>query len=156
MTSAYSISTASRKVAGRPASVRHRLGKAWRGYWQRRAKRVTCELLHSLDDRSLRDIGVGRDEISSLVFGRPGIARGAITRPGATVRSTIDQHNGRRCEEGSGLPRSIRVVGAQEKGRRFAGDKTPTNSINGPDHPSLPPECLICKADDQTIRIGRR
>ena len=72
MTRAYPISTADRGTATLAARAGSRIAKAWRAYWQRRARRVTVELLHSLDDRTLRDIGVGRDEITSLVYGRRG------------------------------------------------------------------------------------
>jgi uncharacterized protein YjiS (DUF1127 family) len=33
---------------------------------------VTVQLLDSLDDRTLHDIGVGRSEIPSVVYGRRG------------------------------------------------------------------------------------
>ena len=49
-----------------------RIAMAWRAYWQRRARLATVHLLHSLDDRTLHDIGVGRSEISSIVYGRRG------------------------------------------------------------------------------------
>jgi len=49
-----------------------RIAKAWRAYWQRRARLATVHLLHSLDDRTLHDIGVARSEITSVVYGRRG------------------------------------------------------------------------------------
>jgi uncharacterized protein YjiS (DUF1127 family) len=41
--------------------------KAWRAYWDWRARRLTVMLLSSLDARTLHDIGVSPGEIESLV-----------------------------------------------------------------------------------------
>ncbi|MFZ1104995.1 MAG: DUF1127 domain-containing protein [Hyphomicrobiaceae bacterium] len=41
--------------------------KAWRAYWDWRARRVTVMILSSLDARTLRDIGISPGEIESLV-----------------------------------------------------------------------------------------
>lgn len=41
--------------------------KAWRAYWDWRARRLTVMLLSSLHPRTLRDIGVSPSEIESLV-----------------------------------------------------------------------------------------
>lgn len=43
--------------------------KAWRSYWDWRARRVTVLLLSSLDRRTLHDIGIEPSEIESLVYG---------------------------------------------------------------------------------------
>ena len=40
-------------------------------YWDYQARRATMLLLHSLDDRTLSDIGFQRSEIPSVVFGSP-------------------------------------------------------------------------------------
>jgi uncharacterized protein YjiS (DUF1127 family) len=72
MTRAHPISTGDRGTTTLAARAGSTIAKSWRAYWQRRAKRATVEILHSLDDRTLRDIGVGRDEIPSLVYGRRG------------------------------------------------------------------------------------
>jgi uncharacterized protein YjiS (DUF1127 family) len=40
---------------------------AWSRYWTRRAEHATVGLLHALDDRALRDIGLDRSEIESVV-----------------------------------------------------------------------------------------
>jgi uncharacterized protein YjiS (DUF1127 family) len=44
--------------------------KAWRAYWDRRARKVTALLLRSLDRRTLHDIGIEPSEIESLIYGR--------------------------------------------------------------------------------------
>jgi len=72
MTRAFSISTNERATIGLAARAGSRIAQAWRGYWERRARRATVELLSSLDDRTLHDIGVGRSEITSAVYGRHG------------------------------------------------------------------------------------
>jgi uncharacterized protein YjiS (DUF1127 family) len=43
---------------------------AWAGYWVRRAERATIFALHALDDRTLKDIGMDRSEIESVVYAR--------------------------------------------------------------------------------------
>jgi uncharacterized protein YjiS (DUF1127 family) len=45
------------------------IAAAWQRYWDTRARRATVEILHSLDDRTLRDIGISRGEITSVVYG---------------------------------------------------------------------------------------
>jgi uncharacterized protein YjiS (DUF1127 family) len=50
----------SRKVAD---VTRH----AWSRYWTRRAERAAVAVLHTLDDRALKDIGLDRSEIESMV-----------------------------------------------------------------------------------------
>jgi len=42
---------------------------AWRRYWMQRAQRATVLILQSLDDRTLRDIGISPSEIESCVYG---------------------------------------------------------------------------------------
>jgi uncharacterized protein YjiS (DUF1127 family) len=41
----------------------------WTRYWTRRAARATAAMLHTLDDRALKDIGLDRSEIESVVYG---------------------------------------------------------------------------------------
>jgi uncharacterized protein YjiS (DUF1127 family) len=58
---------------GRAVSPATRVGavarRAWRFYWERRAQRATVLILSSLDERTLRDIGLARSEIESCVYG---------------------------------------------------------------------------------------
>jgi uncharacterized protein YjiS (DUF1127 family) len=51
------------------------LKREWQAYWARRAQRTTVRVLRSLDDATLRDIGLGRSEIESVVYGAPGDRR---------------------------------------------------------------------------------
>lgn len=62
----------------RPAALPTTIGRtwglvrgAWHTYWDWRAKRMTVQILRSLDERTLKDIGIGPGEISSVVYGRP-------------------------------------------------------------------------------------
>jgi uncharacterized protein YjiS (DUF1127 family) len=41
--------------------------RAWRAYWERRARKSTVFILRSLDARTLHDIGISPSEIESLV-----------------------------------------------------------------------------------------
>jgi uncharacterized protein YjiS (DUF1127 family) len=41
--------------------------RAWAGYWTHRAERATVAVLQALDDRALKDIGLDRSEIESVV-----------------------------------------------------------------------------------------
>jgi uncharacterized protein YjiS (DUF1127 family) len=50
--------------------VLNRTRRAWSRYWTRRAARATVAILHALDDRTLKDIGLDRSEIESVVHGR--------------------------------------------------------------------------------------
>ena len=47
--------------------------RVWTRYWTHRAARATLAMLHSLEDRALKDIGLDRSEIESVVYSdRPG------------------------------------------------------------------------------------
>jgi uncharacterized protein YjiS (DUF1127 family) len=59
-------------LATRVASIARR---AWHAYWDWRARQVTVEILRTLDNRTLRDIGLSRSEIESAVYGRRGERR---------------------------------------------------------------------------------
>ncbi len=41
----------------------------WKSYWLGRGRRATVFMLRSLDEHTLRDIGVDRSEIESVVHG---------------------------------------------------------------------------------------
>lgn len=49
--------------------IRSAFRGAWRAYWRHRAERATLFMLQSLDDRTLKDIGIDRSEIGSVVYG---------------------------------------------------------------------------------------
>jgi len=46
--------------------IRHAVQDVWRGYWRRRAQRATLFMLQSLDDRTLKDLGIDRSEIEAV------------------------------------------------------------------------------------------
>lgn len=46
--------------------------RGWRTYWERRARRATALILHSLDERTLHDIGITPSEIESCVYSGSG------------------------------------------------------------------------------------
>jgi uncharacterized protein YjiS (DUF1127 family) len=46
------------------------VGKWWRAFAQWRERTAAIRELHALDDRSLKDIGINRSEIESVVYGR--------------------------------------------------------------------------------------
>lgn len=46
--------------------------RAWQAYWDKRAREATVRILHTLDARTLRDIGIHPGEIESTVYGRRG------------------------------------------------------------------------------------
>jgi uncharacterized protein YjiS (DUF1127 family) len=54
-----------------PQRVSHVVKRAWVGYWTHRARRATVFVLHALDDRTLKDIGMDRSEIESVVYAQP-------------------------------------------------------------------------------------
>ena len=54
-----------------PRRVLDAVKSAWVGYWTHRARRATVFALHTLDDRTLKDIGMDRSEIESVVYAQP-------------------------------------------------------------------------------------
>jgi len=52
-------------------------GRWWRAYWDWRAREATIVILRSLDERTLRDIGINASEIASCVYGQGGDRRRA-------------------------------------------------------------------------------
>jgi uncharacterized protein YjiS (DUF1127 family) len=63
------IDQGSSNLGARVAAIARR---TWRTYWERRARRATVLILCSLDERTLRDIGISPSEIESCVYGRSG------------------------------------------------------------------------------------
>lgn len=61
---------AGRPPSGLAARARQLIRRRWRAYWDRRARKATVLLLQALDERTLRDIGIGPGEIESLVYCR--------------------------------------------------------------------------------------
>lgn len=44
--------------------------RAWRDYWNWRARQATVVILRGLDERTLHDIGISPSEIESCVYGK--------------------------------------------------------------------------------------
>ena len=66
--------------------------RAWAGYWTRRAKRATVLVLRSLDSRTLKDIGLHRSEIESVVYGQNEDDRASERRTTMCTRSGHASH----------------------------------------------------------------
>ena len=54
----------------RARHIAERLRRCWEAYWSWRARRMTLNILRTLDDRTLKDIGLSASEIASAVYGR--------------------------------------------------------------------------------------
>ncbi len=65
---------------------------AWARYWVRRAERATVFVLHSLDERTLKDIGMDRSEIESVVYGQTADSRVRERRAAMCARSNRASH----------------------------------------------------------------
>jgi uncharacterized protein YjiS (DUF1127 family) len=63
--------TAGRRV-WRSGSARAYLHRAWFAFRDWYARRLTVKILSSLDERTLRDIGITPGEITSVVYGKRG------------------------------------------------------------------------------------
>ena len=75
MIRAQLISTPNRGLSTLAARGGRIVARQWNAFWDRRARQATVDLLHTLDDRTLRDIGISRGEIVSVVYGRRGERR---------------------------------------------------------------------------------
>jgi uncharacterized protein YjiS (DUF1127 family) len=53
----------------------HFLRQEWEAFWTRKSQHATVRVLRGLDDATLRDIGLSRSEIESVVYGTPGDRR---------------------------------------------------------------------------------
>jgi uncharacterized protein YjiS (DUF1127 family) len=51
--------------------LKHSLLRAWRAYWDWQRRRTTVRILSTLDERTLRDIGIDPSEITSYAYGNP-------------------------------------------------------------------------------------
>ena len=58
-------------LAGTVHQATARIERLWATFWSGRAQRATVLMLQSLDGRTLKDIGIDRSEIESVVYGRP-------------------------------------------------------------------------------------
>ena len=65
---------------------------AWAGYWTRKAERATVLVLRSLDSRTLKDIGLHRSEIESVVYGQDANNRASDRRAIVCTRSRHASH----------------------------------------------------------------
>jgi len=72
MISAHTIANASASTSLQAGGF---LSREWAAYWKRHGQRATARILRDLDDATLRDIGLSRSEIDSVVYGTPGDRR---------------------------------------------------------------------------------
>ena len=73
-------------------SLSHHLGaacnKAWRRYWAWRATRAAVVALHALNAHELKDMGIDRSEIESVVYGgTPGRHRASERRIALCIKT---------------------------------------------------------------------
>jgi uncharacterized protein YjiS (DUF1127 family) len=66
LTQAFEARSLSQQAS--PAAV-HWFGQLWTRYWEWRTRIATVAALRVLDDRTLKDLGLHRSEIGSLVYG---------------------------------------------------------------------------------------
>jgi uncharacterized protein YjiS (DUF1127 family) len=62
--------TLGRALAALGLYLSARVRGLWDAYWDYQLRRTTVLMLEALDDRVLKDIGLGRSEIWPAVFGR--------------------------------------------------------------------------------------
>lgn len=75
MTCTQLTSTIDRTPSTLTARVRGIVRRSWYAYWDWRAREATVMILRSLDERTLRDIGINPSEIQSCVYGKGGDRR---------------------------------------------------------------------------------
>jgi uncharacterized protein YjiS (DUF1127 family) len=81
MSSTYATFTSSHRPLSRLNQAVDVLRRWWWAYWLHRSQRATVIMLSSLDPRVLRDIGIDRSEIDSVVYGRAGERLRAYSPP---------------------------------------------------------------------------
>jgi uncharacterized protein YjiS (DUF1127 family) len=70
MTHAH-VTWSARQRAAAGGALKAGLRRAWQAYWAWQQRRTTVRILSSLDERTLRDIGINPSEISSYAYGDP-------------------------------------------------------------------------------------
>jgi uncharacterized protein YjiS (DUF1127 family) len=81
------------------------IGQMWHAYWHWRARQAILMLLHSLDERTLKDLGVTREEMNSFLDNR--FIQARCKRGARRVAMTVTP-KGRRS--GRCRPRAIVAV----------------------------------------------
>jgi len=71
MMTAYFVSRAGRRPS-LPVRLAATMVVGWHVFRQWRSRRLTVHILASLDERTLKDIGLNRSEIESAVYGKRG------------------------------------------------------------------------------------
>lgn len=80
MSSAHVTSAARRRRLATGLSFRAALARAWQVYWDWQRRRTTVRILASLDERTLKDIGISPSEITSYAYGDPEQRRRTCTQ----------------------------------------------------------------------------
>jgi len=70
MTSVH-VTYPARQRAAVSRALKAGLVRAWQAYWAWQQRRTTVRILSSLDERTLRDIGINPSEITSYAYGDP-------------------------------------------------------------------------------------
>ena len=71
MNFAHDTAADRRLGAAAGGGFRRRLTGAWQAYWEWQRRRTTVRILSSLDERTLKDIGINPSEITSYAYGDP-------------------------------------------------------------------------------------
>ena len=61
------LATSATAVSQKTSGLKELAKELWNSYWAHRAQRASSHILHSLDDRTLADIGIERSEIESVI-----------------------------------------------------------------------------------------
>ena len=71
MNFAHGTAADRRLGAAAGGGFKRRLAGAWQAYWEWQRRRATVRILSSLDERTLKDIGINPSEITSYAYGDP-------------------------------------------------------------------------------------